>query len=72
MESAPVFEPEIDNYAADNSFSVEHFQERQKELAKKMFSDNIIENVKGNIQNTMKPMYLTAENYITRVNTIHR
>mmetsp|Transcript_19570 Transcript_19570/g.23979 ORF Transcript_19570/g.23979 Transcript_19570/m.23979 type:complete len:224 (+) Transcript_19570:65-736(+) len=71
MTKAPIFEPAVDNYAPDNNYSVEGFKQRQKELAGKFFSDDIIEDVKGYLQDTMKPTYLSVKDYITRVDTIN-
>ena len=71
MESNSFFEPVIIICGPDKSYSVDHFKTRQKELAERMFSDDIIENIKGYLQDTMKPMYLAGEDYITRVEIIN-
>ena len=71
LAEAPIFEPDADNYAPDNIYSVEVFDTRQKELAKRMLSDDIIEDVKAYLQDNMQPTYLSVNDYITRIETIN-
>ena len=71
LVEAPEFEPAANNYEPRNIYSVEGFETRQKELVKRMFWDNIIKDVKAYLQDTMKSVYLTVEDYITRAETIN-